>query len=51
VLTFEIAIAGRLTDDPLERMRDGIEALDGRVTVERLADDGSRVHGWLPLSR
>jgi signal transduction histidine kinase len=50
-LTFEIAIAGHLADARLERLRDRIEALDGRITVEHLEDGGSRVHGWLPLSR
>ncbi|MDP9271209.1 MAG: histidine kinase [Chloroflexota bacterium] len=49
-LTFEIAIAGHLADGRLERLRDRIEALEGRVTVEHLKDGGSRVHGWLPLS-
>jgi hypothetical protein len=28
-----------------------VEALDGRFTVEDRGDGGSRVHGWLPLSR
>ena len=50
VLTFEIAIAGHLTDGRFERLRDRIEALDGRVTVEHLKNGGSRIHGWLPLS-
>jgi signal transduction histidine kinase len=49
-LTFEIAIVGHLADDRLERLRDRIEALDGRLSVES-KDLGSRVHGWLPLSR
>ena len=50
-LTFEIAIAGHLADGHLERLRDRIEALDGRVSVDNRQDGGSRVHGWLPLSR
>jgi signal transduction histidine kinase len=50
-LTFEIASAGHLADGRLERLSDRIEALDGRVSVEHLKDGGSRVHGWLPLSR
>lgn len=50
-LTFEIAIAGHLADDRLERLRDRLEALDGRVIVEHPEDGGSRVHGWLSLSR
>ena len=50
-LTFEIAIAGHFADGRLERLRDRIEALDGRVTVEHPKDGGLRVHGWLPLSR
>jgi signal transduction histidine kinase len=50
-LTFEIAIAGHLADARLERLRDRIEALDGRATVEHLKDGGSRLQGWLSLSR
>lgn len=50
-LTFEIAIAGHLADSRLEHLRDRIEALDGRVSVDNRQDGGSRVHGWLPFSR
>jgi len=50
-LTLEIAIAGHLADGRLERLRDRIEALDGRVTVEHPKEGGSLVHGWLSLSR
>ena len=50
-LTFEIATAGHLADDRLERLRDRIEALGGRVTIARPKDGGSQVHGWLSLSR
>jgi signal transduction histidine kinase len=50
-LTFEIAIVGQLADDRLEGLRDRIEALEGRVTVEHTKDGGSRVHGRLSLSR
>ena len=51
VLTFEVAIAGHHPDGRLARLRDRIEALDGRVSVDEGQDGGSRVHGWLPLSR
>jgi signal transduction histidine kinase len=49
-LTFEVEVVGRLPTALADRLRDRIEALDGRLTVD---DDGlgSRVHGWLPLSR
>jgi signal transduction histidine kinase len=50
-LTFEIAIAGHLAEGGLERLRDRIEAVDGRVSVEHPEDGGLLVHGWLPLSR
>jgi signal transduction histidine kinase len=50
VLTFEVAVAGRHPMARLDRLRDRVEALDGRLRVE--SDDlGSRLHGWLPLSR
>lgn len=50
-LTFEITVAGHHPDSRLDRLRDRIEALDGRVSVSEEHDGGSRVHGWLPLSR
>jgi signal transduction histidine kinase len=49
-LTFEVAVAGRHPMERLDRMRDRIEALDGRLSVEE-EDLGSRLHGWLPVSR
>jgi len=49
-LTFEVAVAGRHPMERLDRLRDRIEALDGRVSIEE-DDLGSRVHGWLPVSR
>jgi signal transduction histidine kinase len=48
-LAFEIAVAGRHPTARLDRLRDRIEALDGRVSIEN-DDLGTRVHGWLPLS-
>ncbi len=50
-LTFEISIAQHLADERLDRLRDRIEALEGRVSVDYGQDGGSRVQGWLPLSR
>jgi signal transduction histidine kinase len=50
-MTFEVAVAGRQPERSLDRLRDRIEALDGRVSVEDWQDGGSRVHGWLPLPR
>jgi signal transduction histidine kinase len=50
-LTFEVAVAGHHPEARLDRLRDRIEALDGRVTVDDQHDGGSRVQGWLPLSR
>jgi hypothetical protein len=50
-LTFDISIAGRLDEGRIDRLRDRIEALDGRLTVDDRPDGGARVQGWLPLSR
>jgi signal transduction histidine kinase len=50
-LTFEVAVAGYHPEGRLDRLRDRIEALDGRVSVDDGYDGGSRIHGWLPLSR
>ena len=49
-LTFEVAVAGRHPEERIERLRDRIEALDGRVSIDDSQDGSSRVHGWLPLS-
>jgi signal transduction histidine kinase len=49
-IVFEVAVAGRHPAARLDRLRDRIEALDGRLSVEN-EDLGSRVQGWLPLSR
>ena len=51
VLSFEVAVDRPYPEQRLDRLRDRIEALDGRVIVEDLPEGGSRVHGWLPLSR
>jgi signal transduction histidine kinase len=50
-LTFEITVVGHHPERRLDRLRDRIEALDGRVSIDDGHDGGSRVHGWLPLSR
>ena len=34
MLTFDVAIAGRLAEDRIDRLRDRVEALDGRVSVD-----------------
>lgn len=49
-LTFEVAVAGSHPTARLDRLRDRIEALDGRFSVDE-EGVGSRVHGWLPSSR
>jgi len=49
-VTFEVAVEGRPSAALVERLRDRIEALDGRLTVDQ-EDGTSRVQGWLPLSR
>ena len=50
-LTFEIGIARRQPDARLERLRDRLEALDGRVTTEDRPDGSSLAQGWLPIPR
>jgi signal transduction histidine kinase len=50
-LTFEVAVSVHHPEARLYRLRDRIEALDGRLSVDDGYDGGSRVHGWLPLSR
>jgi signal transduction histidine kinase len=50
-VTFEVAVAGRHPEGRLDRLRDRIEALDGRISVDDRQDGGSHVHGWLPLLR
>jgi signal transduction histidine kinase len=48
-LEFEVTVSGALADGRVEHVRDRIEAVDGRITAERLASGGSRVHGSIPL--
>ena len=50
LVTLDVTVVGQLTEGRLTRLRDRIAALDGGVSVDHVAD-GSRVHGWLPLSR
>jgi signal transduction histidine kinase len=49
-LTFEIGITGHFGGDYLERLRDRIEALDGRVTFDDPTNRGTLLHGRLPVS-
>jgi len=48
-LTFEVTIAGHHPEGRLERLRDRIGALDGRLSVDEEEDGGSRLQGWVPL--
>jgi signal transduction histidine kinase len=50
-LTFEITLAASRPDDWLERLRDRVEALGGRLTSGSQPGHGVRVRGSLPLSR
>lgn len=50
-LAFEIIGSAALSDAELERVRDRIEALGGRLTDTSGPDRGIRVSGSLPLSR
>lgn len=49
-LAFTIAFLGTIPPTAVERLRDRVEALGGRLSAET-AGEGSRIHGWLPLSR
>jgi signal transduction histidine kinase len=58
VLTFELVQEGARptaapdgSDARLDRLRDRVDALGGRLTVESDAGHGTRVYGSLPLSR
>lgn len=50
-LTFEITVEAARPDDWLDRLRDRVEALGGRLTIESQPSNGVRVCGLLPLSR
>jgi signal transduction histidine kinase len=50
-LAFDVVVAGRHPAARLDRLRDRIEALDGRFSVDEGQGLDSRIHGWLPLSR
>ena len=50
-LTFEIIREADPPDAWLDRLRDRVEALGGRLSVESKPSDGVRVCGSLPLSR
>ena len=48
-VTFALTIAGRYTGRDLDRLRDRVEALDGRLSLDEEPDGGARLQGWLPL--
>ena len=50
-LTFDVTIVGHHSEARLDRLRDRVESLDGRLTVDDPQDGGSRIHGWRPLPR
>jgi len=50
-VTFALTIAGRYTGRELDRLRDRIEALDGRLSLDEQPDGSARLQGWLPLPR
>jgi signal transduction histidine kinase len=47
-LSFEIAVASDYPEERLERLRDRVEALGGRLTSGAASDGGSRIYGSLP---
>lgn len=50
-LTFEVTMAGSVSEGRLESLRDRIEALDGRATITDPPNGAIRLQGWLPLRR
>jgi signal transduction histidine kinase len=51
-LTFELAVGTQAVPDAvLARMRDRVEAISGRLTIDASADGRTAVHGRLPLAR
>jgi signal transduction histidine kinase len=50
-LMFEFAAGAGLAASGGDRLRDRVEALGGRLTVESDAGRGTRIFGSLPLSR
>jgi signal transduction histidine kinase len=47
---FEVGVAGTYSDGLLDRLRDRVEALGGRLGVVEAGDGGSRVAGTVPPS-
>jgi len=48
-LTFSLTNHGPGTERDLDRVRDRIEALDGRLSVDEGPDGSALLQGWLPL--
>ena len=51
LLTFDVGIDGRPPEASLTRLRDRVEAFDGRLAVDDRSGGGSLVHGSVPWSR
>jgi signal transduction histidine kinase len=50
-VTFELRLAGAaISDDVLSRMRDRVEPIGGRLTIESRPDGGTSARGWIPPS-
>jgi signal transduction histidine kinase len=50
-MSFELTIAGQRDAGDLDGLRDRIEALDGRLSLDDEQDGSTRIQGWLPLPR
>jgi len=50
-VTFAMTITGQHAGRDLDRLRDRIEALDGRLSLDDGNEAGTRLQGWLPLPR
>ena len=47
-VTFEVEVASTYSDELLDRLRDRVEALGGRLSLVGTADGGSRIEGTVP---
>jgi hypothetical protein len=48
---FDGPATAALSDEVLTRMRDRVEAVGGRLTIEPVPNDRTSVRGWIPLPR
>jgi signal transduction histidine kinase len=49
-VSFEVAVAGDYPEERLDRLRDRVEALGGRLTSDAAGAGGTRIYGSLPVA-